>query len=108
MNYFKRIFIVHLKAAEVWSWLLPILRPSAFCLVPVVPGTEFPGENNQIQTLKLSICKYKARSIDNVLMSRTYLFNHLFYVTQFSFTLCVLSCQNPKPNFFVQLCGPAE
>lgn len=108
MNYFKRIFIVHLKAAEVWSWLLPNLRPSAFCQVPVVPGAEFPGENNQIQTLKLSICKYKARSIDNVLMSGTYLSNHLFYVTQFSFALCVLSCQGAKLNFFVQLCGPAE
>lgn len=39
-------------------------------------------------------------------MLKTYLSYQLFYVTQFSFALRVLSCQCSKRNFFVQLCGP--
>lgn len=38
-------------------------------------------------------------------MSRTYLSN--YYIAQFSFALCVLSCQGPERHFFVQLWGPA-
>lgn len=66
-----------------------------------------PWKNHQIQTLKLFIYKYKTRSRNHVWMLRTYLSNHLFYVTQLSFALCVLSCQGPERDFFVQLCGPA-
>lgn len=40
-------------------------------------------------------------------MARTYLTNHLFYVAQFSFALCVLSYQGPKCNLFVKLRGSA-
>lgn len=40
-------------------------------------------------------------------MLRSYLSKNLRCVTQFSFALCILSCQGPERHLFVQLGGPA-
>lgn len=50
--------VLHLKAAEVRSWLLPTLTPSASCPAPADPAAHFPAKiknkEKNIQTAALS------------------------------------------------------